>query len=165
MEKSLEVVCLNRRGEILQHHKQYIEFVDELSKLDEMFLRQPMQKGKWSIIEVVGHLQLWDQFVVEKRLPFIFTAEEMPASPKVVDVNEVAAFRARNNSPHITFEHFVSTRMQLFNLLTNLPEEVWQHQICLNQKPITFYDYVKGLLEHDLHHKRVVEEFLGVVPN
>ena len=158
-------MCLNKREVILQHHKQYMEFVNELSKLDETVLRQSMQQGKWSIIEVVGHLQFWDQFVVEKRLPFIFSDEDMPNSPKVEDVNEDAALRARNNPPHLTFEHFVSTRMQLFNLLTNLPEEVWQHQICLNQKTISFYEYVQGLLEHDLHHKRVMEEFLGVVPN
>lgn len=156
-------MCLNRQGEILQHYKQFIKFVEELSKLDETVLRQPMQQGKWSIIEVVGHLQFWDQFVVEKRLPFIFSDKELPASPKVGDVNDDAAVRARNNPPIITFEHFISTRTQLVNLLTNLPKEVWQNQICLNQKQIPFYDYVKGLLEHDLHHKRVVDEFLSEV--
>ena len=73
-----------------------------------------MQQGNWSIIEVVGHLQLWDQFVVRKRLPFIFSDEEMPDSPKVAEVNEVAALRARNNPLHITFNHFDSTRAQYF---------------------------------------------------
>ena len=32
------MVCLNKQGEALQHHKQYMGFVNELSKLDKSIL-------------------------------------------------------------------------------------------------------------------------------
>lgn len=153
---------INWREEFLEHHKQFLDFIQKLPKLDEQVLRQPMEEGKWSIVEVIGHFQLWDQFVIEKRLPFIFSNEETPASPKVEEVNAKAALRARNEPTHITFENFVDTRVQLLlDLLTILPEDEWYKQFQLNQKLITFYDYVKGLMEHDLLHKRVLEAFLN----
>ncbi len=152
---------INRREEFLEHHKKFLDFIQKLAKLDEQVLRQPMEEGKWSIIEVIGHFQSWDQFVIEKRLPFIFSNEETPASPKVEEVNAAAALHASNNVPNITFEHFITTRSQLIDLLSNLPEDEWHIQIHLNKKMIIFSDYVKGLMEHDLHHKRVVETFLN----
>ena len=152
---------INSREEILAHHKQFFNFVHELSKLDEHVLRQPMQESKWSIIEVIGHFQPWDQFVIEKRLPYIFKNEEIPASPKVEEVNANAALRARNNPIHVTIEHFMTTRTQLIDLLSDLPKEVWNSQIHINQKAISFTEYMKGLMEHDLHHKRVVNKFLN----
>ena len=154
---------MNKREEIVEHQKQFLNFVNDLSILDEQVLRQPMQEGKWSIIEVIGHFQPWDQFVIEKRLPYIFLNEEFPASPKVEEMNVAAALGARNNSIHVTIEYFATTRTQLIDLLTNLPEEVWNNHINLNQKAISFTEYMKGLMEHDLHHKRVVEEFLTLM--
>ena len=118
-----------------------------------------MQEGKWSIIEVIGHFQPWDQFVIKQRLPFIFTNEECPPSPKVEEVNAIAAWEAKNNPIHVTFEHFMTSRTQLIDLLSDLHKEVWKSQIHINQKTISFSEYMKGLIEHDLHHKRVVEVF------
>ena len=124
-----------------------------------------MQEETWSIIEVIGHLQPWDQFVIEQRLPFIFTNEECPPSPKVEEVNATAAWGARNNPINVTLEHFITTRTQLLDLLSSLPEDVLYKQIHLNQKKINFYEYIKGLMTHDLHHKRVVEVFLNQYGN
>ena len=152
---------INSREEILAHHKHFLNFVHELSKLDEQVLRQPMQEGKWSIIEVIGHFQPWDQFIIEKRFPYIFSDKELPSSPKDEEVNAAAALRARNNPIHITIEYFKTTRIQLLDLLSNLPEEVWNNQIHLKQKEISFTEYMKGLMEHDLHHQRVVNAFLN----
>ena len=154
---------INRREEILEHHKQFLDFIHELSKLDEQVLRKPMQEGKWSIIEVIGHFQPWDQFVIEQRLPFIFSDEEVPPSPKVEEVNVTAAWGARNNPINVTLEHFITSRTQLLGLLSDLHKDVWNLQIHINQKMISFSEYMKGLMTHDLHHKRVVDEFLGKV--
>ena len=120
-----------------------------------------MQEETWSIIEVIGHLQPWDQFVIEQRLPFIFTNEECPPSPKVEEVNATAAWGARNNPINVTLEHFITTRTQLLDLLSDLHKEVWNSQIHINQKTISFSEYMKGLMTHDLHHKKVVEVFLN----
>ena len=149
----------------MEHQKQFLDFIHELSNLHEQVLRQPMQKGKWSIIEVIGHFQPWDQFVIEQRLPFIFTNEECPPSPKVEKVNTTAAFDVRNNPINVTFEHFMTTRKQLIDLLSHLHKDVWNLQIHINQKTISFTEYMKGLKEHDLHHKRVVEVFLNQCGN
>jgi len=148
---------MNNLGEIIEHHKQFLNFVHELSKLNEHVLRQPMQEGKWSIIEIIGHFQPWDQFIIKQRLPFIFTNEEIPPSPKVEEVNATAASGARNNPINVTLEHFITTRTQLLDLLSSLPEDVLYKQ--------NFYDYIKGLMSHDLHHKRVVEVFLNQCGN
>ena len=113
----------------MEHHKQFLNFVHDLSKLDEQVLRQPMQEGKWSIIEIIGHFQPWDQFVIEQRLPFVFTNEEWPPSPKVEEVNATAASGARNNPINVTLEHFITTRTQLLDLLSSLPEDVLYKQI------------------------------------
>ena len=120
-----------------------------------------MQEGKWSIIEVIGHFQPWDQFVIEQRLPYIFSNEKAQPSLKVEEVNATAAWGARKNPINVTIEHFMTTRTQLIELLSDLHKEVWNSQIHINQKTISFSEYMKGLMEHDLHHKRVVELFLN----
>ena len=107
----------------MAHHKQFLNFIYELSNFHEQVLRQPMQEGKWSIIEVIGHLQPWDQFVIEQRLPFIFTNEECPPSPKVEELNATAALGARKNLINVTIEHFITTRTQLIDLLSDLDKE------------------------------------------
>lgn len=152
---------MNSREEIIEHQKQFLNFIHELSNLDEQVLRKPMQEGKWSIIEVIGHFQPWDQFVIEKRLPYISSNEEFPPSPKAEEMNVGAALGAKSNPIQVTIEHFVTTRVHLIDLLSNLPEKVWNYPIHLNQRAISFSDYVKGLMAHDLHHKRVVDAFLN----
>ena len=77
------------------------------------------------------------------------------------EVNATAARGARKNPINVTIEHFITTRTQLIDLISNLPEEAWSNQIHINQKTISFSEYMKGLVEHVLHHKRVVELFLN----
>ena len=149
---------MTNRRKILEHYKQFLDFFHQLSKLDKHVLRQPMQDGKWSIIEVIGHFQRWDQFVIDQRLPL---NEEVPPSPKVEEVNANAALEARNNPINVTFEQFMTSRTQLIDLLSDLHKEVWNSQIHINQKTISFTEYMEGLMEHDLHHKRGVEVFLN----
>ena len=77
------------------------------------------------------------------------------------EVNATAALCARNNPINVTLEHFMNSRTQLIDLLSDLHNDVWNSQIRINQKTISFTEYMKGLMTHDLHHKRVVEVFLN----
>ena len=155
MIKSLKEQC-----EILEHQRNFLNFIQTLVKLDEQVLRTPIRDGKWSVIEIIGHFHPWDEFVLQKRLPYLLTNSSLPPSPNADELNLRSAQLIRNESIQHTIEKCIHIRMELIEALNELPEENWLTELKINQSTLSFYSYFKGLMEHDLHHLNQIQSFL-----
>ena len=143
---------LKEKAEIVAHHQNFITFIHSLKSINENILRKPIGEGKWSIIEIVGHFYPWDEFVLQQRIPFLFTGEHLPKAPNVDELNDQSSLHARTVAVENTLERCVHVRQELLSQLKQVPEDDWLIPIQINQSTLTFYEYLKGLMEHDIHH-------------
>lgn len=149
----MEVVhLLNEKTEIVAHHQNFITFIHSLKSIDENLLRKPIGEGKWSIIEIVGHFYPWDEFVIHQRIPYLFTGGQLPKGPGIDELNGKSSLHASTEAVENTLEKCIRIRKELLSQLRQIPEEDWLIPIQINQSTLTFYEYLKDLMEHDLHH-------------
>ncbi|MGN8646244.1 DinB family protein [Gracilibacillus sp. HCP3S3_G5_1] len=140
------------KQEILQHQLNTIEYVKSLNTLSEMEWRTQILEGKWTVAEIIGHFIPWDEFVLLKRLPFLFSKHELPKSPDTEKTNEKSALISREQNKRVTIDNFVSTRIALYKAIDEIPTEHWEVKILMGKTTLSLYEYFKGLAQHDLHH-------------
>lgn len=146
--------------EIIKHYEASTVWVESLRKLPEEKWRIQIDKGKWTIAEVIGHLIPWDQFVLKQRIPYLLKATQMPPSPETEIVNQEAAKESRNRSKEETIELFIVIRKSLIKELYGLPDELWTQEIFNRKNKISLINYFLGLVEHDNHHFRQIQRVL-----
>lgn len=151
--KNIEVVhLLKEKSEILAHHQNFITFIHSLKSFDENLLRKPIEDGKWSVIEIVGHFCPWDEFVLQHRIPYLLKGKRLPKGPSVDDLNTHSSLLARNEAVENTLEKCIGIREDLLSQLDQISDLNWMSELQINDANIAFYEYLKGLMKHDLHH-------------
>jgi uncharacterized damage-inducible protein DinB len=149
------------RENILLHHQDVIRWAQSLHSLPKEEWHRPIEEGKWSIAEIVGHFIPWDDFVVNMRLPFLGTGEPLPKAPDPQRLNEESASMARTSEQSDVIQRFIHSRTQLIDNLEEIPPESWKQTFKPGNKEITLAGYLEELAAHDLHHKREVDRFLA----
>ena len=140
------------KHQIISHYEKSIVFVESLVNLTEEQWRTPIAPGKWTVAEVIGHLTPWDVFVLNQRLPFLFTEGSLPKGPDVGEMNASAARNSRAQSREETIANFISQRHQLIDVLYEIVDEQWQQPFTIGTSDLTLYSYFASLVDHDLHH-------------
>ncbi len=143
--------------DVITHYKKSIELVNQLRGLSEDKWRTPIEEGKWTIAEIIGHLIPWDEFVLNQRIPYLFTKAQLPASPDAELVNQQAAKLSRCRSMEETIDLFIDRRNRLIKALSDLPREIWTKDLFVNRKNISLNLYFEGLIEHDVHHFKQIQ--------
>ena len=154
------VHLLNEKSKILEHHQNFIIFIKNLSNLDEQLLRKPIEEGKWSSIEIIGHFNAWDEFVLQYRIPHLFKSEHLPKGPNIKDFNSQSALLARTENIEITLKKCLHIRNELLNQISQITDDSWLIKLQINQSKLTLYEYLKGLMEHDVHHIKQIKSAL-----
>ena len=156
------VRLLNERSKILEHHQNFIIFIKNLSNFDEQLLRKPIDEGKWSVIEIIGHFYAWDEFVLQSRIPYLFKSTDLPKGPNTKDLNTQSAVLARTEDIEITLKKCILIRNKLLNQISQIPDDDWLIELQINQSKLTLYEYLKGLMEHDVHHIKQIKYALNL---
>ena len=154
------VHLLKEKSEIVAHHQNFITFIHSLKSVDENLLRKPIGEGKWSIIEVVGHFYPWDEFVLQQRIPYLFSGKHLPKAPNIDELNDQSSLQARTEAVENTVEKCIDVRQDLLSQIKQIPENDWLISIQIGQSALTFYEYLKSLTEHDLHHINQIKKVL-----
>lgn len=149
-----------KKTKIIAHHLEFGEFVASLRALSEEMLRKPITEGKWSIIEIIGHLIAWDEFVLHERIPYFVGGGTFPAGPDVTVFNEQAAASTRKKEAAVVLDAFLCGRTRLIERLTEIPDALWETEITIHQSKLTLFSYFKGLMTHDLHHIAQIKEVI-----
>ncbi len=153
---------LRDKKSIIKHYEHSLHWVKNLRNLTEEQWRMPIESGKWSVAEVIGHLTPWDKFVLEQRKPYLFTNTSLPKGPDVTNMNTRAAEKSREQQLEKTIIEFVLTRRQLLQTIQQFTDEQWQQSFNIGQSNITMADYFGGLIDHDLHHFSQIQSVLHV---
>lgn len=148
------------KHQIISHYEKSIVFVESLANITEEQWRTLLEPGKWTVAEVIGHLTPWDEFVVNQRLPFLFTKESLPKGPDVREMNASAARNSRVQSKEETIANFINQRQQLINALYQIVDEQWQQAFTIGESELKLYSYFASLVDHDLHHFSQVQKVL-----
>ncbi|WP_147803864.1 DinB family protein [Alkalicoccus halolimnae] len=140
------------KKDILDHQIKSIEFVKSLHSISEDQWRTPVKEGKWTIAEIIGHFKPWDEFVMKHRLPYLFSAGELPKGPDAQKINVESAAVSRIKSKQETLDTFIITREKLYGELLQIPDELWEREFSIGTSKLNLYDYLRGLAAHDCHH-------------
>lgn len=149
------------KREVIDHYKQSIEFAMFLKDIDNISWRTQIDKGKWTIAEVLGHLIPWDEFVIHKRVPYFMQNSIFPKGPNVEEMNKSSALNARKNSQTQTINAFVHGRRELINAISSISSDMWSKEIVIGTSKLILSDYFTGLAKHDLHHFNQIYKVLN----
>ena len=148
------------KNEILSHYERSIVFVESLANVTEEQWRTPIEAGKWTVAEVIGHLTPWDEFVLKQRLPFLFIEESLPKGPDVEEMNASAVRNSRVQSREETIANFINYRNQLITAINLIADQQWQKSFKIGTSELTLYGYFASLVDHDLHHFSQIQKVL-----
>ncbi|MBD7965964.1 hypothetical protein [Fictibacillus norfolkensis] len=101
-------------------------------------------------------------FVWDERFSYFLKSTNTP--PKIGDVEEInknAAHEAKSGiSKNALIDEVIECRLVLSRKLQELPNRMWEEKFQLGHSWITLCEYIKGMIEHDDHHKNQIEKFL-----
>ncbi|UTR13084.1 DinB family protein [Evansella sp. LMS18] len=129
-----------------------IDLARVVKKFSEEEWRTLIAPKKWSIAEVMGHLTRWDEFLLENRLPYFFTDEPLPPAPDVETFNQESARLSREGTKEEIINQFISVKTKIYEILQKTEQEVWEKNITIGSRQLTFYEYFESLKKHDKHH-------------
>ncbi|MFJ8526716.1 DinB family protein [Bacillus sp. NPDC094106] len=149
-----------KKKEIISHYEESIDWVRSLIHLSEEKWRAQIDKDKWTIAEVIGHLIPWDEFVLNQRIPYLLKGTQLPKSPNVDLINHQASIDSKIRTKGEIINRFIVVRKRLIKTINDLTDELWTQDFILGKDKISFHSYFLGLVEHDLHHYRQIQKLL-----
>ncbi|MFJ8262159.1 DinB family protein [Rummeliibacillus sp. NPDC094406] len=152
---------MEAKERVIKHYKESIEIVESLRNLSNITWFRPIAEGKWSICEVIGHLIYWDHFVLEKRLPYLFLENKKLESVNVQEMNAKAAFESKVKIKEDVIKEFVEERLKIIEKLNLMSTGEFFKSFRIGNNNLTMDKYFEGLIEHDLHHFRQIQDFLN----
>ncbi|MBM7551869.1 DinB family protein [Thalassobacillus pellis] len=131
-------------------------WIDSLRELEKQQLFAEIQPGKWSIGALAAHFMYWDRFVLENRLlPYVENRSVPVVEVSEQEVNEAAEVYAHSGvEQEELIDQVIAKRLEVITMLEKIPEKHFSEPFQLLNKSVHVADYIKGLTEHDIHHKK-----------
>ncbi|NLP52850.1 DinB family protein [Bacillus sp. RO1] len=140
-----------------QAYRNNMEFFYSFTTKTEGELNQPIQKGKWSIKEIIGHIYFWDLFLLEDMVPEMKDSGVLPNFPEHDEYNNKAIHSIKSfSSTNDLLEEFVITRKKLISNMEKLNQEV-KFTIGNNKRNFTPQTFLGMFVEHDIHHMEQIK--------
>ena len=137
------------KEELLIAHREYINWLDSLTTLDEWKANVPYAKGKWSPNVIVMHLAKWDQYTVEQRLPSMKEGEKLERFPDFETFNAKAAALAHEQTFKKTLSYAKKQRQYIIEKLQQTDEIEWYKVFYIGESELSIRSYFMDFLEHD----------------
>ncbi|WP_194270730.1 DinB family protein [Fictibacillus phosphorivorans] len=149
-------------SEVIMQYCSLVNWLQELKGMPEEHWLEPIQEDKWSTGEIIAHIKAWDIFVWDERFSyFIKRSNITPKKGDVEEINRNAAQEAKCGiSKNALIDEVIECRRILSRKLQELPIAIWEEKIQIGDSWITLCEYIKGMVEHDNHHKLQIEKYL-----
>ncbi|WP_171005665.1 DinB family protein [Bacillus sp. E(2018)] len=149
-------------SEVMMSYSSLVNWLQELKRIPEEYWLEPIQEDKWSTGEIIAHLKAWDVFVWDERFSYFLKKSDLPLKKgDVEEINRNAAHEARLGiSKNALIDEVIECRLVLAGKLQEVPSVIWEEKIQMGNSWITLCEYIKGMVEHDNHHKKQIEKFL-----
>lgn len=148
-----------RLNNTLRQFEEMIDHILQLKEVSEDKLREPIKEGKWSIVQIVGHLFYWDKFNLEKMVPHMAEGSDLPRFPDFDQHNAEAMSFIEDYSVGSLIDLFVHTRKELHEKMTGLGEDV-RFTIGGGKRKFSAESFLNIFTKHDLHHLEQITEKL-----
>ncbi|UTR15777.1 DinB family protein [Salipaludibacillus sp. LMS25] len=133
--------------------------ISNLKELPEDKLSEPIKEGKWSIIQVVGHLYYWDKYNLEEMAPYMTEGADLPQFPDHDQHNEEAMSFIEGFSVASLIDRFVQTRNELAEEVSKVGKDV-RFTIGGGKRKFSGESFIKIFIKHDDHHLKQIKEKL-----
>lgn len=149
--------------ETIHRYKEFIEWTDTLSDLDDNIWLTPFAEGKATVAEIISHLKNWDNYLINTIIPAIKNGEGM-VFPDFDSFNQKAYEYARSGiSKKGLLDEFKQTRIQLIELMLTEPD-VASKNVTANGvencphtgTPYSLLYIIYEFIEHDIRHKNQI---------
>jgi hypothetical protein len=133
--------------------------IDTLAELREITEEQSLERyapGKWSIREVLGHLNDTERLFGARA--FWFARGFDSPLPSFDQDAAVATAGAHERSWHSHVEEFRDIRLSTVALFANLPDAAWRRQGIASGNPFSVRALAYLTVGHFLHHMAIVRE-------
>lgn len=150
------------KEELLGQFGDWIRFVQELGQMDEYIWNQSIADGKWSVREVVAHIQRWDDYFFEEAIAKAAASEPLTVRHLDYDLfNEKAKHRGKSATIGQLTEEAVASRSRIIRTIENASESVYARVYEDGDgHPFAFGQYLKDFLWHDRHHMDQIKRLI-----
>jgi uncharacterized damage-inducible protein DinB len=150
-------------NEVIIRYRKLTDWLESLKEMPDEYWLKPIKEGKWSVGEIVSHLKAWDVFVWEERVSYFVSGERIPSKPfDPEEINRKAAEVAKSGiSKNELIDKVIVCRLHVAKMLEEVRDDIWEKKIELGKSFVTLSEYISGLVEHDVHHQKQIQEFLS----
>ena len=132
------------------------ETVSTLQRVSDAQSQHRYAAGKWSIREVLGHINDTERLFVARA--FWFARGFDTPLPSFDQHVAVAAAGAHDRSWSSLIEEFRTVRAATSSFFANLPEAAWTRRGIASDNPFTVRALAYLAVGHVTHHMRIVQE-------
>ena len=148
-------------GDIITHLKRQIgETAALLRPLDTAGARRRYAPGKWSVIEIVGHLADAERIFAYRALRFA-RGDQSPL-PGFDENTYVPAAECERRALSDVLAEFQAVRAATVALFASLPEPAWTRSGVASGHRMTVRAAAHVIAGHELHHVEVLKTRYGV---
>lgn len=128
------------------------------TNVDEHLLSSPVQKGEWSIGEVLGHLrgcaEVWSSSI------YAMLAQDNPVLPDIHPRRWAKVRRYTEFDFNQSFTAFALQRQELLVVLRALSDEKWSRSADIGGRRHTIFSQVRRMALHETQHCQQIEQLL-----
>lgn len=129
-------------------------------ELDEKVLTTPINEGRWSIREIIGHLYGWDKYNLKCMVPHMTHGADLPAFPDHDDQNESVLDGLKGKSVYEIIDLFLENRNELIQKISSVnPED--RFTIGGKKRAFSAESFLKIFVKHDAHHDQQMKQYLA----
>lgn len=149
--------------ETIHRYKEFIEWTDTLSDLDDNIWLTPIAVGKATVAEIISHLKNWDNYLINTIIPAIKNGDGM-VFPDFDSFNQKAYEYARSGiSKKGLLDEFKQIRIQLIEIMLTEPDVAAKNVTANGVEncphtgtPYSLLYIIYEFIEHDIHHKNQI---------
>lgn len=140
-----------------------IEEVMNLKELSQEKLLVPINEGKWSVKEIIGHLYYWDKFILEKMAAIMEHGSKLPPFPDHDEYNkEAITYITKFTTVNELLVEFSLTRRALLKKMSSVAPDA-KFIIGKGKRQFSTESFLKMFVKHDESHLKQIREFLKCV--
>jgi hypothetical protein len=145
-------------NKLFKDYEDTIHEVRKLKDIPEAALLNPIQLGKWSIREIIGHLFYWDKFILEQQVPHFSKNASLPPFPDF-ELHNQEAIKYIVRYPSITslIDAFSQTRKQVIEKMSTIDSTI---KFNIGAHEFSKDSFITIFTEHDAHHLKQIRDKL-----
>jgi uncharacterized damage-inducible protein DinB len=151
-----------KKEDLIEHNKSISEWVLSLKEEDDEAWLMPTAEGKWPPAAIVSHMLFWDQYSLTERFPYFAEGAKLPQFPDFQKINDQAEDYAFNGAAREEIlSRFAETRARVIQLIEGLADSDLDKEFFIGGNKLSAREYFMDFAEHDLHHKKQIDQLLN----